>query len=373
MFKALNGLAAAAAALALSLSLSLSTVSAAETVTVTDTEGREVRVPHGAQRVLLGFYFEDFYAIVGEGAYDRVVAISRETWEGWRNSQFKAYSATTPRIAELIDVGYEEAGGFSIEKAIAAKPDVAIVAGWQYRGLGAEGVAKLEAAGIPVVVTDYNAQTLEKHLASTRIIGKVMASEQRAETLADEYETAVLDVIQRVKTAGGAPAPVYVELGNKGPDTYGNSYGGVMWGGVVKMAGGDNIAEGKVETWGPLSPEYVLARQPKAVLLAGSDWAGREKAVLMGFGVGEDLTRARMQPYTERPGWESLPAVQMGEVHAIYHGGARTLYDYTFLQYIAKQLHPEAFADVNPVANHRRFYETYLPIEAKGSFMLKLN
>ena len=372
MFKALNGLAAAAAVMSLSLSLVLPSA-ATETITITDTEGREVQVPHGAERVLLTFYYEDFYAIVGEKAYDRVVAISREPWEGWRNSQFRVYSAVTPRIGELIDVGYEEAGGFSIEKAVAAKPDVAIIAAWQYRGLGAEGVAKLEAAGIPVVVTDYNAQTLEKHLASTRIIGKVMASEERAEKLAGEYEAAVLDVIQRVKTAGGVPTPVYVELGNKGPDTYGNSYGEVMWGGVVKMAGGENIAEGKVENWGPLNPEYVLARQPKAVLLAGSDWAGRDKAILMGFGVEEDLTRERMQPYTTRPGWNSLPAVQKGEVHAVYHGGARTLYDYTFLQYVAKLLHPAAFADVDPAANHRRFYETYLPIEADGSFMLKLN
>ncbi len=370
MHRLLKGFTAAAATLA--LALSISPASAAETVTITDTEGREVVTPHGAERVLLGFYFEDYQAIVGEGAFDRVVAYPRETWEGWRNSQFQAYSAIVPRITTLIDIGYDEAGGFSIEKAIAAKPDVAIIASWQYRGLGAEGVAKLEAAGIPVVVTDYNAQTLEKHLASTRIIGKVMASEERAEKLASEYEAAVQDVIQRVKTAGKQPAPVYVELGNKGPDTYSNSYGSVMWGGVVKMAGGDNIAEGKVENWGPLNPEYVLARQPQKVFLAGSDWAGRDKAVVMGFGVEEDLTRARMQPYTKRPGWSSLPAVQKGEVHAVYHGGARTLYDYTFLQYIAKQLYPEAFADMDPAANHRRFYKTYLPIEAKGSFMLKL-
>lgn len=371
MFKALKGLGGVFAALALCLSLPLSAT--AETITVTDTEGRSVEVPHGAQRVLLGFYFEDFYAIVGDNAFDRVVAISRETWEGWRNSQFQAYTAVSPRIAELVDVGYEEAGGFSIEKAVAAKPDVAIIAAWQYKGLGSEGVAKLEAAGIPVVVADYNAQTLEKHLASTRLIGQVMASETRAEKLAGEYEAAVLDVIQRVKTAGGTPQPVYVELGRAGPDSYGNSYGNTMWGGVIKMAGGDNIAEGKVANWGPLNPEYVLARKPAAVFLAGSDWAGRDAAVLMGFGVGAETTQARMSAYAKRPGWSGLPAIKNGQLHAVYHGGARTLYDYSFLQYIAKTLHPEAFADVDPVANHARFYETYLPIEADGSFMVKLN
>ncbi len=341
-------------------------------ITITDTEGREVKGPHGAKRVLLGFYFEDFYAITGPKAYDKVVAIVRKAWEGWRGTQFKAYVAVDPRIEKLMDVGYEESGGFSIEKAVASQPDVALIAGWQYRGLGKEGVAKLEAAGIPVVVVDYNAQTLEKHLASTRIIGKLMASEERAEKLANQYEAAVKDVLDRVTKAADKPAPVYVELGSKGPEVYGNSYGPVMWGGVIAMAGGDNIAKDKVERWGALNPEYVLARKPEAIFLAGSDWLGRDKAVLMGFGVDKKTTRARMQPYVERAGWSTMPAVAKGEVHAVYHGGARTLYDYTFLQYMGKVLHPEAFKDVDPVANHRAFYETYLPIEPSGSFMLKL-
>jgi len=361
-----------AAALLFAFSLSAPGNAAGETITVVDTEGRSVEVPHGAQRVLLGFYFEDFFAIVGKGAFDRVVAVSLEPWKGWRHSQYEAYAAALPRVKELVDVGYEEAGGFSIEKAVAAKPDVALIAGWQFRGLGAEGVAKLEAAGIPVIAVDYNAQTLEKHLESTRIIGQVMAAEERAEKLALEYEASVLDVIARIKDVNGNRAPVYVELGSKGPHEYGNSYGAVMWGGVIKMAGGENIAEGKVDRWGPLNPEYVIARQPEAVFLAGSDWFGRDKAVIMGFGVTKDTTRGRMRPYLDRAGWGNLPAAKLGEIHAIYHGGARTLYDYTFLQYIAKVLHPEAFSDVDPVANHRRFYESYLPIEADGSFMVKL-
>jgi len=42
---------------------------------VTDVLGREVTVPMDPQRILLGFYFEDFWAIGGRHAYDRVVAI----------------------------------------------------------------------------------------------------------------------------------------------------------------------------------------------------------------------------------------------------------------------------------------------------------
>ncbi|MCB9949120.1 MAG: ABC transporter substrate-binding protein [Rhodospirillaceae bacterium] len=363
----------AATVLAASLATAIPDSVAHDMTTLTDTEGRTVEVPHGAERVLLGFYFEDFYAIVGENAFDRVVAISRPIWQDWRPAQYERYVAVAPRIDTLVDVGNDDAGAFSIEVAIAAQPDVAIIAQWQYAGIGEEGVADLEAAGIPVVVVDYNAQTLERHLASTRIIGQVMAAETRADVLAGEYEAAVTDVIDRIARSAEGRPPVYVELGNKGPAEYGNSYGATMWGGVVTMAGGDNIAETQIQNWGPLSPEYVLASRPEAIFLAGSDWLGNDSAVLMGFGVDDATTRARLRAYLDRPGWSGLPAVANGNVHALYHGGTRTLYDYTFLQYMAKVLHPQAFADIDPIANHRRYYETYLPIAPDGTFMLGLD
>ncbi|MEP3114159.1 ABC transporter substrate-binding protein [Nisaea sp.] len=372
----LRTLRAAGACLALAAAL-LATIpttasAAPETVTVTDTLGRTVTVPHGAKRVLLGFYFEDFYAIVGPDAFKRVVAISRDTWEGWRNLQWKAYSAVEPRIEKIVDVGEVESGTFNLEAALVAKPDVAIVAAWQFRAMG-NAVDKLEKAGIPVVAADFNAQTLEKHLASARLIGAVMATEDRAEQLASEYENAFKDVLARVANATGPKKRVYVELARKGASEYDNSYAGRMWGGVIDLVGGDNIANGQITNWGALSPEYVLASKPEMVLLAGSGWAGRDQAVLMGFGVDENETQARARAYRSRPGWAELPAIRNKEIYAVYHGGARTLYDYTFLQFIAKALHPEAFADIDPQENHRRFYERWLPVKASGSFMLKVD
>ncbi len=355
----------------ISFFISTSTVSA-ETITVTDTLNRKVEVPAHAKRILLGFYFEDFYAIGGENAYDKVVAISKPAWHDWRSSQWKAYVAVNPKIESLIDVGEADAGTFSIETAIAAKPDIAILAAWQFRALG-EVVKKMEAAGIPVVVADYNEQTVEKHVISTLMIGKILGTEERAKKLADEYATAVADVVARVKKAGGEPQNVYIELAKKGAGEFGNSYGDTMWGGVIGLAGGKNIALGKVGNWGPLNPEYIIASNPKAIFLAGSYWTKAKNAVLMGFGVKPEETRKRMLPYTKRPGWKALTAVKTGEVHALYHGGARTLYDYAFLQYIAKVLYPEAFTDIDPIETHRKFYEKYLPVKADGVFMIKLD
>jgi len=349
---------------------------AADTKTVTDVLGRTVTVPMDPRRILLGFYFEDFWAIGGRHAYDRVVAISRGTWEGWRNSQWKRYVAVEPRLEQLIDVGDIDSGTFSIETAVAARSDVAILAAWQYNGLG-DGVKKLEAAGIPVVVADYNAQTVEMHMASTHLIGDLLGgeAEERGHELAHPYGWAVEDVKDRwtkARAEGGTAPRVYVELGNKGAEEYGNSYGKGMWAGVIEAAGGSNIAKGQIGASGPLNPEYVIASNPQAIFLAGSDWVGRPKAVVMGFGQKPEVTRARMVAYLNRPGWSGIDAVKSGQVHAVYHGGTRTLYDFTYFQYIAKQLYPEAFADIDPLKNLQDYYKTYLPIEADGVFMLKL-
>jgi len=341
-------------------------------IKVTDVLGRERVLKGPPQRVLLGFYFEDFLAIVGPKAYDRVVGITKATWKDWRNLQWAAYTKVIPGLETIADMGGSDNQDFNLELALSLKPDVAIMAAWQYEALG-ERIGRLEAAGVPVLVVDYNSQTVPLHVASTLVIGKVMGSEDRASALAKEYEAAVADVLARVKKAGQGKTKVYVELGNKGADEYGNSYTNNMWGSVITTAGGHNIADGVLTSkWGPLNPEYVLSQNPEVIFIGGGDWVKGDKPVLMGLGVSQTETRARLKPFTARAGWSSMPAVKSRQVHAIYHGGARTLYDFTFLQYIAKTLHPHQFMDVNPVENHRRFYERYLPIKAEGTFMTSL-
>ena len=48
--------------------------------------------------------------------------------------------------------------------------------------------------------------------------------------------------------------------------------------------------------------------------------------------------------------------------------------DYTFTQYMAKVLYPEAFKDIDPVKNLNDYYKTYLPeLKYDGTFMIHLN
>ena len=200
-----------------------------------------------------------------------------------------------------------------------------------------------------------------------------MGAEGRAKTLADEYAAAVAEVEKRLAALPEGTAPkVYVELARKGKDTVDNSYSGTQWGSVIDQLKATNIANGQISNWGKLSPEYVLAQNPQVILLAGSGWAGRDQAVIMGPGVDSTLTQERMQAYLDRPGWDGLDAVKNGKVFGVYHGGNRTLYAYAFLQFLAKAMYPETFADVDPQAALDRFFATYMPVKFKGTYMTQL-
>ncbi|MCV3739362.1 ABC transporter substrate-binding protein [Rhizobium sp. TRM96647] len=339
-------------------------------ITLTDAKGRTVTLPKPAARVVLGFYYEDYLAVAGPGSIDKVVALSLSTWKDWRPNQFAAYEKALPGLTAIPDVGNTEDSTFSIEKVIAAKPDLLILAAWSYDALG-ESIKQIEAAGIPIVTLDYNAQTVEKHVASTLALGKAMGAEERAEKLAADFQGAMADIDRRIKNAGPTAKKVYIELAQKGPAEIGNSYGDSMWGALIDRLGGDNIAKGQIGNWGPLNPEYVLVQKPDLIFLSGSEWVNKPQSVQVGFGADPAVTEERIAAYLTRPGWSDLPAVKNGGVHAIYHGGSRTISDYVYAQYIAKQLYPDVFQDVDPAKNLADFYRTWLPIEAKGVFVTR--
>lgn len=355
---------------AVALFASLLGAAAHAEIVVTDAVGRTVRVPEVPKRVVLGFYYEDYLAIAGPDAIDKVVALSRRPWQDWRPRQYARYEAALPRLKTLPDVGSTEDNTFSVEKVIAADPELLIVGAWNYETMGG-AMKQLDAAGIPVVVLDYNAQTLEKHVQSTLALGRLMGQEQRARQLADQYTQAMKDIDRRIGPHTPSGKKVYVELAQNGPSTVGNSYGNTMWGALVTRLGGHNIADGQIGNWGPLSPEYVLAQQPDLIFLSGSEWLNKPQAVNMGFGAQAEQTAQRIGAYTQRAGWDMLPAVKAQQVHALYAGGARTLSDYVYAQYIAKQLYPDAFADVDPAQNLRDFYRQWLPIAADGLFVTR--
>ncbi|RZS53307.1 ABC transporter substrate-binding protein [Sphaerotilus mobilis] len=363
----------AAFAACLILSASLPTWSHAAPIEVTDAIGRKVQLAGPAQRVALNFNFEEFTAVAGKDGWSRVVGISRTPWEGWRPAIFRRYVDVIPNLRAMPDIGHSDDGTFSAEKIISLKPDVVLMAEWTWSSQKTVR-DQLGAAGIPIVVIDYNAQMLDRHLASTRAIGKVMGTESRAEELAQLYEGSYRQILDRLPSVATQPRKkVYVELAQAGADTVGNSYAGTMWGRIVTTLGAENIADGKLPgPWGPLAAEAVLAANPDMIVLAGSSWVNRPKAVPTGHDAAPEATRRAMQPYVQRPGWDGIKAVRTGEVHAIEHGLCRSLTDFVPMQYLAKRLYPAVFRDLDPEAAMKSFHARYLPVPYSGTWMLPI-
>lgn len=335
-------------------------------ISFTDLKGRNITLDKPADRIFLGFYEESYLAVAKN--FDKVVSISRAEWADFFTGQYIAYEKQMPNIKNIKDTGSIYKGSFSMETILNSRPQVAILAPFQYDTL-AENIKKLEDSGIKVVVIDYNSQTLEKHLKSTKILGLITGNEERAKKLSTNYKKSLEEVERRVKDIKDKKK-VYIELGNLGPKEIGNSYGDYLWGSLVKMAGGINIGEGKINSYGPLDPEYILTSNPNVILFAGSRWSNDNgERVLIGFNVKPEETANRIKPYLERVGWNKIDAVKNKEVFAVDHGGLRSIYDYIYVQYIAKSLYPERFKDIDPEKNLEEFYEEYLPIKPNGTFM----
>ncbi|KIP97889.1 iron ABC transporter substrate-binding protein [Pseudomonas fulva] len=354
------------------LAFLFSSFSHAESRQVVDVLGRSVTAPLPAKRVILGFNFEDYIAVGGDSAFDSVVGISRGAWEKKVPLNWQLHVAHRPALDRLADVGEVETQSFSVEKVLSLNPDLVVLTAWQFEGLPDE-VVRLEKAGVPVLVIDYNAQTLERHVASTLLLGAVTGQEARARELADLYTTAVKDVEKRIADAHKPKPRIYLEFGNKGPAEYSFTYGKNMWGALATAAGGDNIAAPFVEWWGPINPEQVLVARPEVIVISGREDNSNPTALSMGPGVKAETARQQLQAFASRPGWAQLPAIHDGRLYGVYQGASRSLGDFAMLQFIAKQLYPELFADLDPVANYLNYHRTYLPVAAEGTYAIGLN
>lgn len=356
----------------LTAALSLGAASAlAKPVQITDVAGRKVTVDLPAKRVVLGFYYQDYMAIGGKNALDNVVGFSKAVWSDWAPPSWAAFSKAVPKLNQLADVGEVEVGTFSVEKVLALKPDLLILADWQYQALGSD-LDRINKAGIPIVVLDYNAQTVAKHIQSTQIIGTLTGQTQKAAKLAADYKR-IADTIQaRVKKANLPKPKVYVEFGNKGPAEHSVTFGKSMWGPMVTLAGGNNIAAKAVEFYSPINPELVLAAKPDVIVITGRETEMKKnpQAFVLGWGIPKAEAEKRLAAFAKRPGWSNLPAIKNNRLYGAYHANSRTLSDGASLQFIAKAIYPQLFKDLNPEKTYMDFYRANLPVMPSGTFYI---
>ena len=358
-------------AVAFATLFALSGFANAKPTEITDVLERKVTVELPAKRVVLAFNYQDYMAVGGEKALDNVVGFSKAVWSDWAPASWAEFSKAVPKLNQLEDIGEVEVGTFSIEKILALKPDFVLMADWQFKALDSD-LEPLETAGIPVVVVDYLAQTVDKHVKSTEIIGQLTGQEAKAKQLNEEYKAIVKEIQDRVAKANLPKPKVYVEFGNKGPAEHSFTFGKSMWGAMIDLVGAENIAKNAVEFYSPINPELVVAAKPDVVIISGRETELKKnpEAMVAGFNIDKQEAQKRLAGFAKRPGWSELPAIKNQRLYGVYHANSRTLSDSASIQFVAKAIYPELFKDLDPTKTYQEFYRKNLPLVPQGIFYL---
>ncbi len=345
----------------------------ASEITITDMAGRSVTLMCPVERIVMmdSSSVPELSAVYGEG-FDSLIIGWDSALKDWSGDIYAKYVEKYPNMAEIQNVGSLDDNTFSPEKVTSLKPDVVIMPNWFllfYGEATKDALAKLEQADIPVVFDDFYINPLDNSTKSMLLLGKITGKEQRAQMLADYYNNTISDVYTRLAKIDEEKPRVYIECADGGPSTYGNAYGDVAWGAIVKKASGENIAEPLLSnSVKALSPEYLIDSNPDIIILTGRNWS-TPGSLKLGYTTSSEMTKSLMEPFISRPGWDTINAIKNQKVYAIYHGYCSCFMNFVALEAFAKWFYPEEFKDVDPVDTIQDYHEKFMPIDYSGVFV----
>lgn len=365
---------------ATALSLFAASLAQADTVTLTDIAGRQVQVETPVQRVILGEGRQAFFTAVleTEDPFARVV--------GWRDDlreadpdSYAAYLEQFPEIGAIPTFGGFKEGTFDIEQAVSLDPDVMILNLEAKAATDEAGYEeKLAAVGIPIVYVDFREKPFENTMKSMELIGQLYGREDRAAEF-NAFFTAEMDKVRSVIAAqtGLARPLVFVERAGGYSEDCCMSFGSENFGRMVEEAGGTNMAAPFIPgTFGTVNAEQIVASDPEVVVVTGGNWqAYVPGGAWVGVAPGADLAVAKdkLAGLMQRPAFVGTRAVESGRVHAIWHQFYNNPYSFVAVQQLAKWLHPELFADLDPEATLKQLHSRFLPVDYRPGYWVSLN
>ena len=348
-------------------------------IEITDVTGRTVTLKKPAERVVLqwsgaGGPFLTISALMGKDT-PKVIAGMDTSLQQYRADMWKHFTTEMPELAKIPEVGTVGDKNFNVEQVVALHPDVIFIPVDLKNQYESDAKQKLDEAGVQTIYIDYHAENLEKHQKSIEAIGKALGKEERAAEISKFYTDHVTKVLDRVKTINKPKPTVYLEVGMKGHEEFGNSFSGnYSWGALATLCGADVITKDVVKRSTPINPEFVLEKNPDIIMIMGSYWPKNPTSMRLGFEANEAQSQELLKAFTtERQGWSDLKAVENKDVYSIHHGLPREVYDAAVFEYLAKTFYPEEFKDVDPEATLKEFYDKFLPYSYSGIWFMHLN
>lgn len=362
------------------LGLFAASLAQADTVTLTDIAGRQVQVETPVQRVILGEGRQAFFTAVleTEDPFARVVGW-REDFKQADPDTYAAYQAKFPQIDAIPTFGGFKEGTFDIEQAVALDPDVMILNLEAKAATDEAGYEeKLAAVGIPIVYVDFREKPFEHTAKSMELIGQLYGKEERAA----EFNAFFTEQMGKVQSVIAAQTDltrplVFVERAGGYSEDCCMSFGAENFGRMVEEAGGTNMATPFIPaTFGTVNAEQIVASDPDTIIVTGGNWeAYVPGGAWVGVAPGADMSVAKdkLAGLMQRPAFAGTKAVNDGQVHAIWHQFYNNPYSFVAVQQIAKWLHPDLFADLDPEAALKELHARFLPVEYKPGYWVSLN
>ena len=348
-------------------------------IEITDVTGRTVTLKKPAERVVLqwsgaGGPFFTISALMGKDT-PKVIAGMDTSLQDYRADMWKHFTAEMPELAKIPVVGTIGDKTFNVEQVISLKPDVIFIPVDLKEQYESDVKPKLDAAGVQTIYIDYHAEKLESHQKSIEAIGKALGKEERAAEISKFYTERVTRVLDRISKINKPKPTVYLEVGMNGPEEFGNSFSSnYSWGALATMAGADVITKDVIKKTSPINPEFILEKNPDIIMIMGSYWPKKPTSMRLGFEATEDSSQALLKAFTtERQGWSELKAVENKQVYSAHHGLPREVFDAAVFEYLAKTFYPEEFADVDPEATLKEFYDKFLPFSYSGIWFMHMN
>lgn len=283
-------------------------------LTVVDGLGNEITIEKKPER-LISVSPSQTELLFALGLGDKVVGVSN-------------YCDYPAEALEKEKVG--SAWTMNTERILELEPDIVFVYG---EGEPA-AVELLQQAGI--VVMKYEPESIQEILDSIKTIGTVAGIEEQAEALIQEMETRRDEIVEKVK--GAPPLRVFYQLWDEPLMTGGK---GSYIDELIRLAGGENIADDGLGAYPQYSVETMLEKDPEVYLAP---------AVLMSESGGVDVIteedlKAMEESIRNRPGYQDMTAVVNDRIHLLdpditSRPGARII---DALELFAKAIHPERF------------------------------
>lgn len=363
------------------ISLFLAATSMAAPTVVTDIAGREVTVNVPVSRVMLA----DSRVLVALNILHPKTPLKGVI--AWDDALIKkapdlsvAYSKKFPELKKIPVFPNPYTTDFSVEKALVAQPDLLIFdIGLKSKLTESGTLSLLEKSGLPVIFIDFRQYPLKNTMPSMTILGQVFGEEQQAKEFNQFYQQKLGLIRSRVSSIDKDKRPsVFIEraAGISGVDYCCKTFGNGNFGEFVETAGGNNLGSQwfSIGMGGEISEEQLIHSNPDYYLMTAADWDSTRKgsaSVPLGYTGDKQKSLARLNKLMERPKFRSLAAFQNKQVLALYQQYYDTPFNIIAVEAIAKFIHPELFADLDPQADSDYLHQTFTALDGDGVFWVQ--